>query len=228
MASRIYLGSHSNTTNKDQGIIFATALSRLLGWLYFSAWTASFWPQALLMYRRKSVVGISMDFISLNAFGFVCYSIFNLAFLISDKVQQQYRNTHHGQENLVRWNDAFFAIHAVLIASWQLFVTRIYKRAPGQKVSLWCKITLGILISIFLLTLTTCVIGGGDDDSILRWIDFINICSYIKLFITLIKYSVSSKYMRHYSSCRQLNLSFHTSASNLSQLFSKINSWIRY
>lgn len=228
MASRLYLGSNSNTTNKDQGIVFATALSRLLGWLYFSAWTASFWPQALLMYRRKSVVGISMDFISLNAFGFVCYSIFNLAFLISDKVQQQYRNTHNGQENLVRWNDAFFAIHAVLIASWQLLVTRIYKRAPGQKVSLWCKITLGILISIFLLTLTTCVIGGGDDDSILRWIDFVNICSYIKLFITLIKYSVSISHMLHYSYCRQLNLSFHTSASNLSQFLSKINSWVRY
>lgn len=193
MATRIYLGNSINSTtiNKDQGIIFATALSRLLGWLYFAAWTASFWPQALLMYRRKSVVGISLDFISLNAFGFVCYAIFNLAFLISEKVQQQYRNTHHGQENLVRWNDAFFAIHAVFIASWQLVVTRIYKRAPGQKVSLWCKIVLAILITIFSLTLTICVFGGGDDDSILRWIDFVNICSYIKLFITLIKYSVS-------------------------------------
>lgn len=180
--------------DKEQGIIFATALSRLLGWLYFLAWTASFWPQTLLMYRRKSVVGISLDFISLNAFGFICYSIFNLAFLVSEKVQQQYRNSHHGQENLVRWNDAFFAIHAALIASWQVFMTRIYRRAPDQKVSIWCKIVLGILISIFFVTLTTCIIGGGESDSILLWIDFVNICSYIKLFITLIKYSVSMQY----------------------------------
>jgi cystinosin len=175
--------------HQDAGSFFAKAFSATLGWLYFAAWTASFWPQALLIYRRKSVSGISLDFLSLNAFGFVCYSVFNLAFLLSKTVQQQYRNTHRGQEHLVRWNDAFFAMHAVALASWQFGAAFFYRRAPGQRISTWARTLLAILVVAFSAALAICIVGGGDDDSILRWIDFVNICSFIKLLITLIKYS---------------------------------------
>lgn len=174
---------------RDTGYVLGKALSIVLGWSYFAAWTASFWPQALLIYRRKSVWGISLDFLSLNALGFFCYAIFNLSFLLSAKVQQQYRNTHQGQENLVRWNDAFFAVHAVILASWQFGASYFYQRAPGQRISIWARTLLGILIFIFTSALVVCFVAGGDDDSILRWIDFVDLCSYIKLLITLVKYS---------------------------------------
>lgn len=166
-------------------------VSGALGWLYFLAWTASFWPQAVLIYRRKSVAGVSLDFLALNAFGFLCYGIFNLSFLVSRTIQQQYRNTHNGQENLVRWNDAFFAIHAFLIASWQLGAAFYYKREPNQKISTPARSLLGACITVFLSAFATCIVGGGDNDSIIRWIDFVNLCSYIKLLITLTKYTVS-------------------------------------
>lgn len=50
-------------------------ISHLLGWAYFLAWSASFYPQAILNWRRKSVQGLSMDFIYLNVLGFLCYTV---------------------------------------------------------------------------------------------------------------------------------------------------------
>lgn len=61
------------------------------GWLYFLAWSLSFYPQFLLNRRTKSVVGFSLDFAACNLLGFLCYSIFNAAFYWDDSVQQEYR-----------------------------------------------------------------------------------------------------------------------------------------
>ena len=61
------------------------------GWLYFLTWSLSFYPQFLLNWRTKSVVGLSFDYVSLNLLGFVCYTIFNVAFYWNDAVQQEYR-----------------------------------------------------------------------------------------------------------------------------------------
>jgi hypothetical protein len=77
---------------------FGDVLSQLLGWSYFLCWTVSFYPQVdprvsrfnfrvILNFRRKSVVGLSVDFVVLNVsfsegclltedFGF--YILFNL------------------------------------------------------------------------------------------------------------------------------------------------------
>lgn len=52
-------------------------VSSVVGWLYFLAWSVSFYPQILSNYRRKSVVGLNFDFLSLNLVGFVLYSLFN-------------------------------------------------------------------------------------------------------------------------------------------------------
>jgi hypothetical protein len=42
----------------------------LLLQVYFCFWSISFYPQAYLNYRRKSVVGLSLDFQLLNLLGF--------------------------------------------------------------------------------------------------------------------------------------------------------------
>lgn len=106
---------------------FGEILSHIIGWAYFIAWSASFYPQAILNWRRKSVQGLSMDFIYLNVLGFLCYSIFNLSFYYSPEVQEEYRKRNDGQDNLVRANDVFFAIHALILSSFTLFQTLIYK-----------------------------------------------------------------------------------------------------
>lgn len=52
-------------------------ISNIVGWAYFVAWSASFYPQIVSNFQRKSVVGLSFDFTSLNLVGFTLYSIFN-------------------------------------------------------------------------------------------------------------------------------------------------------
>ena len=47
---------------------------------YFLAWVISFIPQLHINYTRKSVVGLSFDFVFLNIFGYLCYSANLLAF----------------------------------------------------------------------------------------------------------------------------------------------------
>ena len=53
-------------------------MSDLVGWVYFVAWTLSFYPQIYENWRRKSVVGLNFDFLALNLVGFSIYSIYNV------------------------------------------------------------------------------------------------------------------------------------------------------
>jgi len=73
---------------------FGQALSYFIGWTYFLAWSASFYPQALLNWRRKSVQGLSMDFIHLNVLGFLCYSVRN-AVSCSFSARHHLQDTDH-------------------------------------------------------------------------------------------------------------------------------------
>lgn len=53
-------------------------VSIVVGWLYFIAWSASFYPQIYDNYQRKSVVGLNFDYLSFNLLGFVMYGAFNI------------------------------------------------------------------------------------------------------------------------------------------------------
>lgn len=44
-------------------------ISSFIGWSYFVMWSVSFYPQLVINYRRKSVAGISLDFLALNVAG---------------------------------------------------------------------------------------------------------------------------------------------------------------
>lgn len=72
-------------------------LIQVVGWIYFAAWSISFYPQIILNFRRRSVVGLNFDFLALNILGHSCYSVFNLSLYISKTIQQQYYARHqHG------------------------------------------------------------------------------------------------------------------------------------
>lgn len=52
-------------------------ISSIIGWIYFFAWSISFYPQLWSNYKRQSVVGLNFDYLSLNILGFILYSLFN-------------------------------------------------------------------------------------------------------------------------------------------------------
>ncbi|RKO88007.1 PQ loop repeat-domain-containing protein [Blyttiomyces helicus] len=157
------------------------SLSRLVGWTYFVCWSVSFYPQVILNWRRKSVVGLSFDFLCLNFWGFSCYAVYNVALYTSPDVQRQYRE-RYGTDPLVQLNDVFFGVHAVIITAITLYQTTIYRNG-GQKVSLWSWIFI-IATSFAALVLGLASAAGG-----IATLDVIYYLSYVKMAVTLIKYT---------------------------------------
>lgn len=85
-------------------------LSVTVGWMYFLAWSVSFYPQVYINYTRKrqhklsnrkdpllpqytsvycfySVVGLNFDFLALNIVGFIMYSLFNCGMYFLPSIQ---------------------------------------------------------------------------------------------------------------------------------------------
>ncbi|KAJ3108228.1 hypothetical protein HDU97_001762 [Phlyctochytrium planicorne] len=156
-------------------------LSSIIGWLYFAAWSLSFYPQVILNFQRKSVVGLSFDFIALNLWGFVCYTIFNAAFYFNEEVRKQYRDKW-GSDNVVQINDVFFGVHACVITVVTIAQAMVYQKSVGQTVS---PKTYGFI----LLTAYGAVILGLDSYfGSAQAIDVLYYLSFVKMAITLIKY----------------------------------------
>ena len=64
-----------------------TYVSHIAGWLYFLAWSMSFYPQIYDNFVRQSVVGLNFDYLSFNLFGFVMYGAFNMGLYWSAELQ---------------------------------------------------------------------------------------------------------------------------------------------
>jgi cystinosin len=155
-------------------------VSVVVGWIYFVAWSISFYPQMYENWKRKSVVGLNFDFIALNLIGFILYSMFNVGLWIPE-IEKDYSARNPRGLNPVQLNDIFFSIHAVFATL--ITVTQCYFYEKGdQQVSRTAKSIIsfyGLLIAILLVLVYLQKIV---------WLDFLYYCSYIKLTITLIKY----------------------------------------
>jgi cystinosin len=67
---------------------------QIVGWIYFFAWSISFYPQIILNFRRRSVLGLNFDFLALNLLGHSCYAIYNISLYTSHDIQQEYFAQH--------------------------------------------------------------------------------------------------------------------------------------
>ncbi|KAJ8315896.1 hypothetical protein KUTeg_006554 [Tegillarca granosa] len=88
-AGKIILGVNSSSEELQQldktfikiSIIHNSALiiiNAVIGWIYFVAWSVSFYPQVYENWKRKSVVGLNFDFLAYNITGFIAYGFFNV------------------------------------------------------------------------------------------------------------------------------------------------------
>ena len=84
----------------------ASGASSALGWLYFVSWSVSFYPQAVLNYRRKSVVGMSFDFQTLNLLGYSCYSMYTCCLYFDAAVRDDRRCAIEPGERHTQWRHA--------------------------------------------------------------------------------------------------------------------------
>ncbi|RKP23411.1 PQ loop repeat-domain-containing protein [Syncephalis pseudoplumigaleata] len=166
------------------------AVSYTLGWLYFLAWSASFYPQIILNWRRKSVQGLSQDFVYLNTLGFLSYAVYNAALYFDPVVREQYRRRHHGEDSLVQLNDVVFGLHALVFIFITLAQTFIYKGDANAKRPLLAYTLVPLMLTGVV------VIGGLTAAGVLEVLDLCYYFSYVKLVCTFSKY------------CPQLYLNF--------------------
>eukprot|EP01112_Ceratiomyxa_fruticulosa_P006540 TRINITY_DN1734_c0_g2_i2.p1 TRINITY_DN1734_c0_g2~~TRINITY_DN1734_c0_g2_i2.p1 ORF type:complete len:261 (+),score=19.89 TRINITY_DN1734_c0_g2_i2:246-1028(+) len=157
-------------------------LSTIIGWLYFACWSISFYPQVWLNWKRKTVKGLSLDFLLYNVNGYICYSLFNTVLFWSAEVQDEYF-ARYGPPNPVKLNDIAFALHGLFITCITIAQCFYYDRA-GQRNSIYCLIIVSLMwVSMIVLLLVSIFAQKS-----LSWLWYINYLSYIKLSITFIKY----------------------------------------
>lgn len=185
-------------------------LIQIVGWIYFFAWSASFYFQVILNYQRQSVVGLNFDFLALNLLGFTCYSIYNFTFLFSYEVQREYYKRYAFSRIPVEYNDLFFALHAfviTLITVIQCFIYQVstlryiyiyiyinficmqtnfypFRMQRGdQKISTPAGVFLGLCSILGLGLYVTHLFGS------ITILNVVLYLSYVKLVITVIKYA---------------------------------------
>ncbi|XP_066599126.1 cystinosin homolog isoform X2 [Prorops nasuta] len=179
----------SNITDFSQAFVRVTIekseslyhISAIVGWIYFLAWSVSFYPQIYTNYKRKSVVGLNFDYLSLNLVGFIMYALFNCGLYWVPDVEQEYYNRYPKGLNPVQVNDIFFALHAVCATVVTIFQCFIYERG-SQRVSTTARIIHGVFAGFIFISMALAFTNT------IKWLDFLYYCSYVKLAITLIKY----------------------------------------
>ncbi|XP_059003561.1 cystinosin isoform X4 [Mustela lutreola] len=161
----VYLhGNHSNQTGPRIRFLvihsdIISTINQVIGWIYFVAWSISFYPQVITNWRRKSVIGLSFDFVALNLTGFVAYSVFNIGLLWVPSIKEQFFLKYPNGVNPVDNNDVFFSLHAVALTLVVMVQCFLYEQG-NQHVS-WPTISFLVLSWVFvLITVILAAVGA--------------------------------------------------------------------
>ena len=169
--------------NADDNHDFLFYLSQVIGWIYFFAWSFSFYGQVIENHKRKSVKGLSFDFVIYNLLGFIGYTIYTIWGYIDPKIGT----------GKVSIQDIIFASHAVLITCITIVQIFIYfdKTDPNQKVSSTCKMICTCLIwgvmQILFIERVLKLYDAHQTDTSFPFNSVIYL-GWCKVFISLIKY----------------------------------------
>ncbi|KAG2174574.1 hypothetical protein INT44_006837, partial [Umbelopsis vinacea] len=159
-------------------------ISQIIGWFnplsdLLRSLVREFLPTS---YPELAVQGLSIDFLYYNAWGFLCYSVFNLAFFFSKEIQEEYRRRNGDNDNLVRANDVFFSVHALAITLFTIYQSFIYKRDDTQRISA----AAGAFILTTVVGVAAVIVAVEAGQAM--WIDLLYFMAWIKLAVSLIKY----------------------------------------
>lgn len=157
----------------------------ILGWAYFVAWSLSFYPQVWVNWKRKSVVGFSLDYLDLNVLGYASYSIYNCALYFNTDVQNTYL-AKKGYPLPVGTSDVVFALHALALTLITAVQALIYDRG-GQIVHplVYLASSATYLGEYIMIMLVATASLPADSFNAL---DYVEMCSYVKLAVTFFKY----------------------------------------
>eukprot|EP01125_Pyxidicula_operculata_P013324 TRINITY_DN4409_c0_g2_i1.p1 TRINITY_DN4409_c0_g2~~TRINITY_DN4409_c0_g2_i1.p1 ORF type:complete len:265 (+),score=8.97 TRINITY_DN4409_c0_g2_i1:110-904(+) len=154
-------------------------VSQTLGWCYFLAWSVSFYPQVYMNWKRKSVVGLSFDFLILNITGYLNYSMYNCLMYFDQYLHDLYID-HFGDPFPIYPNDVFFALHGLLLTIITIVQCLIYEK--NQQVAYIVMVIVALSWTASVIQLFLSIAG------ILSILQFVTYFSYVKIGVTLLKY----------------------------------------
>lgn len=177
---------------EDNDVLFY--LSVIFGWIYFFAWSISFYGQVIENYRRASVSGLNFDFEIYNLVGFTTYTIYNIRGYLDDNLGT----------GTVQIQDIFFGCHALLLTIVTL-IQILHYFDPKDKLQTISNVTITIILVMIWGAILLVVVESGleyydphvkeDRKYIFNSLVYMGWC---KVFISLIKYipQVVSNYRR--------------------------------
>ncbi|CAJ1947543.1 unnamed protein product [Sphenostylis stenocarpa] len=153
----------------------------VFGWLAFFFWGVSGYPQVILNFRRKSVVGLSLDFEILSLTKHFSYLIYNASLYFSPVVQKQYFDKYGYKQMIpVAANDVAFATHGILVHLIILSQIVMFERG-NQKFSYFA---IAIVVGAWFGA-AVCFFIALPSQS---WLWLISIFNIIQVIMTFIKY----------------------------------------
>nr|KYP43968.1 Cystinosin isogeny [Cajanus cajan] len=153
----------------------------VLGWVAFVLWSCSFYPQFLLNFSRKSVVGLNFNYLLMNNTKHTLYLIYNASLYFSPLVQFQYHQKYGFHQMIpVAANDVAFSTHSVLISAAILFQVAIYERGNQT----FSRTTIGF-VTLVWITVAVCFFIALPSQS---WLWLISIFNTMQVIMTTIKY----------------------------------------
>lgn len=126
--------------------------------------------------------------------GFAAYFVSNVAFYYSPVIRAQYAARHHDLEPTVQFNDITFALHgfilSVVVTSQYLTPFWGFPPSPGNRPS---RFIIGVFVGCLVGVLSSYLIVAASpgSDPVTDWValDIIYAVGYVKLIVTLIKYT---------------------------------------
>ena len=132
------------------------------------------------------MVGLSFDFLGLNLLGWFCYAGFNCALyfygsLLVDRVDEVPR--------VVELNDVAFSIHALLLTCITVVQCFIYERGKQRLSNLSRFFILFLAIGVVAYGFGIATVACQHCHKLMNWLSFVYFLSYVKMLITLVKYT---------------------------------------
>jgi len=158
-----------------------TTASIITGWIYFIAWSLSFYGQFYTNWKLKNVEGFKLDFQLLNFTGFAFYSFMYIVCFFWEN-SNPYDNYGLGK---IQIQDLLFAVHAFILTCITGIQCLIYPKGNNRV----AKITWGLFVFYWMTAIILYFAMKVAD-----WIpesenwNFIMLLGYYKLSISLIKY----------------------------------------
>lgn len=157
-----------------------TYVVNIFGWLSFTTWAISFYPQLITNFKTKRTDGMSIDMNIFSLVGYILYTIICCIFFWDIPMRNTYQRVFHNPNLNIGLYDIGFSIHALVITILLNCQYLLYKPKKDKfsRASKWILIVMGFTVVVSTLT-----------SSILPWfwhIPLLSVWVYYLLYLSIL------------------------------------------